>query len=246
MDTNMIASRPMQSGWHVSVLIPARDEEQLLPRCLHSVLVARSMLDEFTTSDIVVVADSSSDRTAQIATAILGKQGKVLPATAGAAGVARLLAANYALSRTRKPFESWWLANTDADCIVPPAWLTDQLRLARAGIEAFAGTVSVDSFEEHSPQVADRFRASYTIASDGSHSHVHGANLGVRADSYLRAGGWSPLDTAEDHDLWNRLIRNHATVVSTARIEVITSGRRVGRAPDGFAGALAAHNEVAA
>jgi hypothetical protein len=139
-----------------------------------------------------------------------------------------------------------WLVNTDADCIVPPNWIVDQLRLAERGIEAIAGTISVDSFAEHEPEVAGRFRANYLIAKDGTHTHVHGANLCVRADAYCRAGGWTDLRTAEDHDLWRRLIRVGASTVSTARIEVVTSGRRVGRAPDGFALALAAHNRTKA
>jgi glycosyltransferase involved in cell wall biosynthesis len=246
MDANMTRSGRRAVGWHVSVLVPARDEERLLPRCLDSVLEAVSMLDEFTTADIIVVADSSTDRTAQLAKRILRKQGSVLLTTAGSAGSVRAVAANYALSRNRQLPDKWWLANTDADCIVPRSWLTNQLQLARGGVEAFAGTVSVDSFDEHGPQVAERFRASYTIASDGWHPHVHGANLGVRADCYLSAGGWSPLQTGEDHDLWDRLVARGAKLVSTARIEVVTSGRRVGRAPNGFADALAAHNEAAA
>jgi hypothetical protein len=44
--------------------------------------------------------------------------------------------------------------------------------------------------------------------------------------------------------LWRRLIRIGARTVSTARIEVVTSGRRMGRAPEGFAGALAPHNKA--
>jgi glycosyltransferase involved in cell wall biosynthesis len=164
------------------------------------------MLDEFTTADIIVVADSSTDRTAQLAKGILRKRGSVLLTTAGAAGSVRAVAANYALSRNRQRLDRWWLANTDADCVVPRGWLADQLQLARRGIEAFAGTVSVDSFEEHGPQVAERFRASYMIASDGWHPHVHGANLGVRADRYVSVGGWSAQQTGEDHDLWDRLV----------------------------------------
>jgi hypothetical protein len=143
--------------------------------------------------------------------------------------------------------ERLWLANTDADCIVPPGWIADQLQIAaEAACTAIAGTVSVDSFVEHQPEVAERFRSSYIIGSDGTHPHVHGANLGVRADAYIRAGGWADLTTAEDHDLWGRLKLTGARTVSTARIEVITSGRRVGRAPHGFAGALGAHNKSGA
>jgi hypothetical protein len=68
--------------------------------------------------------------------------------------------------------------------------------------------------------------------------------MGVRADRYLDIGGWADLKTAEDHDLWGRLKRTGVCLLSSARLQVITSGRRVGRAPSGFAGALAAHNET--
>ncbi len=232
--------------WHVSVLIPARDEEALLPRCLRSVLAATAFLPKHVTSDIIVVADSCTDRTKQIASAILGRRGTVLAVNVGAAGSARAMAASCAFKLRTVPFRQFWMANTDADCIIPPTWLTDQLRLANGGTEAIAGTVSVDSYEEHGPEVVDRFRASYTIRPDGSHPHIHGANFGVRADTYLSAGGWANLRTAEDHDLWNRLVQRGARTVSTAHIEVVTSGRRVGRAPHGFAGALASHNFVTA
>ncbi len=160
-------------------------------------------------------------------------------------GVSRALAAALAMGRCPAPMNRCWLANTDADCDVPETWLCDQLALAVQGVEAVAGVVSVDSFAEHLAHVADRFRETYNMFPDGTHPHVHGANLGVRADAYERVGGWRMLYTAEDHCLWNRLRADGRSCRSVARLSVVTSGRRVGRAPDGFAGALAAHNEAA-
>jgi glycosyltransferase involved in cell wall biosynthesis len=232
--------------WHICVLIPARNEEELLSRCLRSVLAAKTPLEHSVMTDIVVAADSSTDQTIRIAASVLQAQGTVLNTNAGNVGTARRLAARLALRRYGGCLRRCWLANTDADCVVPAYWLIEQLRLAKEGIEAVAGTISVDSFEEHDPQVPSRFRSSYVVAIDGSHSHVHGANLGVRADAYLRAGGWADLRTAEDHDLWRRLSLAGAAMHSTKLIEVVTSGRRVGRAPHGFADALAAHNGTAA
>lgn len=232
--------------WHISVLIPARNEEDLLPRCLASVLRAKKAVKHDASVDVVVVDDSSADRTAQIAAEMLYSHGTVHAISAGKVGAARRIAARIALERCATPMNCCWLANTDADCIVPPAWLVDQLALAETGIEAVAGTVSVDSFDEHGPDVFSRFTSSYLIRPDGTHPHVHGANLGMRGDSYLRAGGWDDLETAEDHDLWGRLARVGARKLSTSRLEVQTSGRRIGRAPHGFADTLAAHNETAA
>ena len=239
----------MPAPWHVSVLIPARNEEELLPRCLRSVKSSISLLPGAVTCDLVVVVDSSTDRTRELAEQMLRNhenrwQGVVVSTEAGLVGRARALAADVALARLRGPQNRCWLANTDADCVVPAGWLREQLALAANHIEAVAGTVDVDTFAEHDTVVEERFRSTYLIRSDGSHPHVHGANLGVRADAYVRAGGWSSLATAEDHDLWNRLAGLGANCSSTSLIPVFTSGRRVGRAPHGFAQALAAHNEI--
>jgi glycosyltransferase involved in cell wall biosynthesis len=231
--------------WHIAIVIPARNEEALLPRCLESVLNACASLPLSTTADIIVACDSSTDLTFQVAKQLLGKQGSVVTTEAGAAGRARALATEVALQRYSGQLCRCWLANTDADCCVPRSWLVDQLLLADRGIETVAGIVDVDSFDEHEIGVDIRFRNSYLIHPDGSHPHVHGANLGIRADAYLRSGGWEGLDTGEDHDLWDRLMRTAARRASTATVKVLTSGRRVGRAPHGFADALAARNEMA-
>jgi glycosyltransferase involved in cell wall biosynthesis len=240
--------------WHISVVIPARNEERLLPRCLRSVFVAKKYLQrqsaiETGTAievDIVVVADSSTDQTAQLAADFLKNHGTVVQSAAGVVGSARALAVRTALARYPGPLKYCWLANTDADCMVPAAWLATQMQLAAKGIQAVAGTVKVDSFAEHHPRVRQRFDATYLVGVDGSHSHVHGANLGFSADAYRQAGGWGELATAEDHDLWRRFSLAGIRMLSTNRVEVTTSGRRIGRAPHGFAGALAAHNETAA
>lgn len=234
-----------QSSWHIAVLIPARNEERLIRRCLTSVLTACSLLPPLVTSDVVVVCDSSTDLTFELAERMLHGAGIVIPTKAAVVGHARALAARVALQRYVGPLQRCWLANTDADCCVPNTWLLDQLRIADQGIDAIAGTISVDSFEEHATGTDRRFCDNYVIHPDGSHPHVHGANLGVRADTYLRAGGWRELETAEDHDLWNRLMGTASRQHSTARVRVITSGRRRGRAPRGFAEALAAYDEAA-
>jgi hypothetical protein len=231
--------------FHIAIVIPARDEQELLPRCLRSVQNARLMLPPHVTSDLIVVIDQSTDDTFKIAWDFVQGNGTVVETQAGCVGTARALGVQRALERYSGPRNRCWLANTDADCQVPATWLQDQLAFANAGFSATAGIIDVDSFAEHESFVSDRFRLSYLIHADGTHPHVHGANLGVRADAYLRAGGWQDLFTAEDHDLWRRLQSGRHKHVSDASLCVLTSGRRVGRAPLGFAGALAAHNGVA-
>lgn len=229
---------------HIAILIPARNEERLLPRCISSVLRAQAFLPTDVTSDVIVVADSCTDRTYATARRLLRRAGVVLTTNARNVGVARSLAGRAALARYLGPRRHCWLANTDADCEVPENWLFKQLILANDGAHAVAGIVDVDDFSEHHSRVADRFHKSYVIHADGTHPHVHGANIGFRADLYLGVGGWAHIETAEDHDLWNRLRARGCRQHSVAQLKVWTSGRRLGRAPFGFAGALAAHNEA--
>jgi hypothetical protein len=70
---------------------------------------------------------------------------------------------------------------------------------------------------------------------------VHGANLGVRADAYLEAGGFAGLATGEDHALWNALRQRGRRMVSKRAVKVTTSSRIRARARHGFAGFLAEH-----
>ncbi len=235
----------MTTPFHMAIVIPARDEQELLPRCLRSVQNARLMLPSHVTSDLIVVADQSTDDTCNVAWDFVQGNGTVVETQAGCVGAARALGVRHALERYRGRRNRCWLANTDADCQVPATWLQDQLAFANAGYSATAGIVDVDSFAEHKPFVSDRFRRAYLIHSDGTHPHVHGANLGVRADAYLQAGGWQNLYTAEDHDLWRRLQRGRHKHISVASLCVSTSGRKAGRAPLGFAGTLAAYNGAA-
>jgi hypothetical protein len=234
----------MGSRWHVCVLIPARNEEELLPRCLQSVEIACAALPMSVTTDVIVAVDSSTDRTREIAENMLTGRGTVVATETAIVGRTRSVAAETALRRYRGSLHRCWLANTDADCCVPETWLIDQLAIASEDVDAIAGTVDVDSFRDHGIGVDALFRKTYLIHPDGSHPHVHGANLGVRADAYLRAGGWGSLETAEDHDLWNRLLEIGSSGRSIGHMTVLTSGRRVGRAPHGFAGALIGLSEV--
>jgi hypothetical protein len=77
------------------------------------------------------------------------------------------------------------------------------------------------------------FAARYD-SGQGSHPHVHGANIGIRASAYLAAGGFRALATAEDHDLLAAVTRIGRPVLRAADITVQTSARRQARAPHGF------------
>lgn len=224
--------------WSVGIVVPARNEQARIRRCLKSVLAAADA-SEARAIRVVVVADSCTDRTASIAEHVLKDRGRVIAVDAGSPGTARRLGTDAVLRELGDVEHTHlWLANTDADGYVPVDWIQTQLRMANEGAMAVAGIVAVDSFRVHGAKGAEIFGRHYTLNPDGTHPHVHGANMGVRADVYLDAGGWSDIRVGEDHCLWNRVQQRGWAVRSSTRSFVTTSGRLRGRARGGFADTL--------
>jgi glycosyltransferase involved in cell wall biosynthesis len=212
----------------LGVVIPAHNEAEHLGACLGSLVLAALSPDLLLESVmVVVVLDDCSDSTLAVASAF---GVTTLEVQARNVGVARALGAQHCLDAGAR-----WLAFTDADTVVAEDWLVRQLQ---QGSDAVCGTVGVKSWDEHSPAVRQQFMDTYTDA-DG-HRHIHGANLGVSAAAYRRAGGFQPLTSSEDVALVNALQSTGSTIAWSASPRVLTSARRNFRAPRGFGAAIAA------
>ncbi|WP_208508195.1 glycosyltransferase [Variovorax paradoxus] len=213
----------------IGIVIPAHNEEMLIGPCLAQARAcARDPALGGERVEIVVVADRCSDATASIA----ARSGaRVLDIDARNVGLARATGASALLALGAR-----WLAFTDADTLVAEDWLSQQLAL---DAEAVCGTVEVTDWTPHGENalfLSRHFATSY-LDVDG-HRHVHGANLGVAAHAYLRAGGFQELACSEDVALVTELERTGARICWSARPRVCTSARKVARAPGGFADAL--------
>lgn len=212
----------------IGVVIPAHNEERLIAVCLASVRCAASypaLQGEAVCA--LVVLDACTDASARIV-ADLGFD--ALHIHARNVGVARAAGAQALLARGVR-----WLAFTDADSYVAPDWLATQLAL---GADAVCGPVSVDDWSALAPRARATWERRY-CDTDG-HRHIHGANLGVAAHAYARAGGFPPLACSEDVALIDLLIATGATVAWSAAPRVTTSGRLDARARGGFGDTLAA------
>ncbi len=219
------------------VAVPAHDEADGLASTLGSIRRAQ----EFCRSGsfavpvlrLVVAADSCTDATAATA-ARCGAD--VVEISHRMAGAARAAAVARGLESSGTRPETTWIATTDADCQVPPGWLTHQLRCARQGYHCVLGTVRISTV----PHVAAGVRALHDAhyfagRSDAawSHPHIHGANLGIRGDAYLRAGGFPAVPHSEDRALVEALAPG-THILRTDACPVRTSGRATPRAPHGF------------
>lgn len=219
----------------VAVVVPARDEESLIAACLEAIQTSAEAATEALGRaappvTIVVVADGCVDSTATIAGGFDGVH--VVTVTVSNVGAARAAGIRHALTVANLPPESVWIANTDADSLVPVEWITHQLHLAGRATGMMVGTVRPD-FGDLSPAQIDAWTARHTPGR--ANGHVHGANLGLRADLYLAAGGFAELPEHEDVHLARRVRELGALVVASDQCEVLTSGRAIGRTPGGYA-----------
>jgi GT2 family glycosyltransferase len=225
----------------VGVIIPARDEGGLIAACLAHLRVALAALPSRIERAVCVVADRCVDDTARIARAGFAgwPRASVVPnARAATIGEVRGLGIRQvsAMLASHEPARTL-LLSTDADSTVRPDWALEHLRLAETGWHAVAGVAELA--EPLAPVIASRYAAVHGRARDrDGHGNVYGANLGVRADAYAAVGGFAPVATGEDHDLWRRLCAAGFRCRYAYGPVVTTSARLDGRAPDGVAALL--------
>jgi hypothetical protein len=78
--------------------------------------------------------------------------------------------------------------------------------------------------------VARRYLRAYEsdVRVGHGHNHIHGANMGFRADAYWRLGGFLPLATGEDVELVERFEIAGYRIHRDPKLSVTTSARRNG------------------
>ena len=111
----------------LAVVVPAHNEEDLLPGCLAALDAARVHLLHTVPRVLVsvtVVLDRCTDGSASAARSIPGVS--VISGNFGSVGAARHAGVRFALARSRSLPQHTWIANTDADTVVPHDWLVGQ------------------------------------------------------------------------------------------------------------------------
>lgn len=212
----------------IGIVVPAHNEEVLIERCLMSLKVAsRNARLGAESVEIYAVLDACTDASGKIARQ-LGV--RTLHTNARNVGQARHLGAQMALGRGAR-----WLAFTDADSVVCPNWVADQLSL---NADAVCGTVGVDDWGIYGERMHRHF--SLTYQDKNGHRHIHGANLGVSAWAYKHVGGFQSLETSEDVALVRALTNAGVNVAWSCEPRVVTSVRADFRAPLGFGATLQA------
>lgn len=228
------AASPPGPVRRIGVVVPAKNEAGLILGCLEALDAAAAAVA--VPVAVTIVLDDCTDATPDLvagAASTLAVDLHIREIRASSVGIARRLGMADIVARFG--VAGTWLATTDADSIVPPDWLNRQLRYARAGANVVAGTVGVGDWSERPACIALMAEGAYR---GSDRRHVHGANLGVRAESYLGVGGFKAVDRDEDVALVSALAGAGEPIVWADDLAVTTSARRVSRAPGGFAAYL--------
>lgn len=227
------------------VVIPARNEQAMIPGCLQA--LARQTLDR-DRFDVLLVADACSDRTADVArdwSQRLGLRLRTIKGPGAGSGPARQLGMDAAAERLMADGRpDGLIATTDADSRPAPDWLERQLRHLASGVQAVAGLIELDPSEasrlpdavlrRREADAAKRLERLRSGNPSADHHHFAGSSLGVTAAVYQQVGGLEPVTWLEDEAFQQRLADNGISVRHAADVRVLTSARVNGRAHRGL------------
>ncbi|WIB59217.1 glycosyltransferase [Curtobacterium sp. MCLR17_007] len=223
---------PPHAATRIDVVVPAHQEADRISACLAALDAAtvRLAIERPDVSvGVTVVLDGCTDGTASVVARHLVQTLETAHVGVGRArslGVARALASGSADLTGR------WLAHTDADSRVHADWLVQQADALADGSHVLVGAVVPDP-ADLDPEVFARWTVAHPPGA--ALGHVHGANLGVRADAYVALGGFDPVPEHEDVRLVERAHALGLRVAATTDLPVVTSGRFTGRTPGGYA-----------
>ncbi|THG30029.1 glycosyltransferase [Naasia lichenicola] len=214
----------------IGIVVPVLNEAALLPRALDAIAAARQEFERESMCRVrlVIVDDGSTDDSARIARS--RPDVEVIASRHRGVGSARAAGAAHLLAGAR-PTQTW-IASTDGDSAVPAEWLSVHHAAATSGAEVLVGQIEPDP-ADLTPRQLRRWRSLNPPTTEPV--YIHGANLGIRGDVYLRSGGFQAASSDEDVLLVDALRHQGSRIRGTDQAPVLTSGRVRGRAPDGFA-----------
>jgi len=218
----------------ISVIVPARNEAANIAACLHSICRQNYPAHLF---QVIMVDDSSTDDTFNIASSIVYKDIRVLctklsPLTNNTAPKKRAIEAGIAMA------DGVLIVTTDADCVAGPDWLRTIAAWYQQSKNVFiAAPVKI----QYGNSLLSKFQALDFTTMQGItaaavfkrfHNMCNGANLAYEKKVFYETGGFTGIDniaSGDDMLLMNKIaekypkqlgfIKSPAAIVTTLPAE---------------------------
>jgi glycosyltransferase involved in cell wall biosynthesis len=243
----------MRAPLQCAIAIPARNEADLITRCLASIAAQTVEPARFVT---VVLANNCCDDTADKARNFRGLPNLIVEEVCFAPEAAHAGAARRAVVDMAALLSNIVLT-TDADCVADPDWVEAMLDAFARGADAVAGAVSGD-WEELRLQPPEALAIGklewdyLALMAEAEsvfdprehdpwprHAQNYGANLGITRQMLETVDGIPSIATGEDRALIATVESAGGKVRHDPRPHVTASARTAGRASGGMADALA-------
>jgi glucosyl-3-phosphoglycerate synthase len=244
---------PPNPALRACVVVPARDEEDLIAACLWALATQTGV--EPHEYEVLLVLDRCMDGTRDRAVEAADAHPRLRLHFLGGPGLGSGHARRAGMDAARKRLmgldrAKGLVASTDADTVVAHDWLSAQLGAAERGARAIGGRIELG--EGSLPQAVVRWhsergrRRHQKILADpdrlgaAEHWQFSGASLALTAETYARVGGLEPRATLEDERLEQILREQNIPIERLLSVRATTSSRLKGRASLGLAHDLAA------
>jgi glycosyltransferase involved in cell wall biosynthesis len=181
---------PAIGSIHVSIIIPALNEEEMIGRCLASLVASCFPGNAF---EVILVDNGSTDRTLEIAQSFSTQLKLTIQQHAGV-NISALRNLGAAIAKGEI------FAFLDADCSVPANWIENAvLHLASEPGGVIGGNIDIP---EDSRWVARSWYKVGYAPKDGEVTYVPSGNMLMRKSTFLRIGGFNEsIMTSEDCEL---------------------------------------------
>jgi len=214
------ANRAMSELPFVSILVAARNEEELFPYCIRS-LCAQDYPEN--RIEIILVDDQSDDRTADIIHEMAAEDARIIALSSNESSglIGKAAALHTAVLRARGEF----ILITDADCTPPSPWVKNMVcQMQEEDIGVICGVTAVSNHDLFSGIQALDWLLLLATASAASEAGFPltgmGNNMCLRKTAYDSVGGYPgiPDSVTEDYALFKAI---HATGIwrSVLRID---------------------------
>lgn len=185
----------------ISILVPARNEEQHIDACLQAILRQNYPADCF---EIIVLDDHSSDQTAEKVLQYKHPRLRLLQLK-DFISTKENSYKKKALTLGVQEAKGSWILTTDADCIAGPNWLTQMSLAMQDGIVCIAAPVNMtgpNTFLSRFQQLDFLILQAITGATirAGWHAMANGANFCFRKDAFDAVNGYLHIDQMASGD----------------------------------------------